>query len=86
MIHTDVELAEIARITFRNLIQENIRSLTRVRNGKYASKIFKHAQLHRFVNAGILGYVDHYRFYQLTPEARDELDAIRLKRIQGERR
>ncbi len=85
MIHTEAELAEIARITFRNLIQEDIYGLTRVRNGKYASKIFKHAQLTRFVKAGILGYVDHYRFYQLTREARDELDYIRLKLIQGKR-
>ena len=86
MIHTEIELTEVERINFRNMIEQNLYGLTRVRHGKYASKIFKHAQLHRFVNAGILGYVDHYRFYQLTPEARDELDAIRLKRIQGERR
>ena len=77
---------ELDRINFRNLIEQDLYGLTRVRHGKYASKIFKHAQLHRFVDAGILGYVDHYRFYQLTPKARDELDYIRLQLIQGERK
>ncbi len=85
MIHTEIELTELARINFRNMIEQNLYNLTRVRNGRFASKLFKHAQLHRFVDAGILGYVDHYRFYQLTREAQDELDYIRLKLIQGEK-
>ena len=76
--------SELDRINFRNMIEQNLYSLTRVRHGKYASKLFNHAQLTRFVKAGILGYVDHYRFYQLTPEARDELDYIRLKQMRGD--
>ena len=78
-------ISEVERLTFKHMIEDNLHSLTRIRNGKPAAHIYKPPRIRRFVAAGILTNEKDHRYYKLTPEARDELNYIRLKLIQGER-
>ena len=74
------------RLTFMNMISENLYNFTRIRNGKSASHLFKHARLKRFAKTGILVLGEDNIQYRLTDMARDAVDTERLHLIKGNRR
>ncbi len=78
--------SELDRLNFLNMIHDNVYNLTRIRNGKPAARIFKAPRIRSFVVSGILTTAGDRRYYKLTRKARDELDYIRLKLIQGKRK
>ena len=79
-------VSDIERLNFKRMIEKNLYFLTRIRNGKPASHLFKPARLKRFARTGILCFVVGDNKYRLTDKARDAVDAERLRLIRGDRK